>query len=144
MFLYIDLSHKFLAHFFPIFSSLLLFFKNIYADLTTAKATFEVIATTPCCFSLSCKAQSLTAVYPYPFIDMKNLNHCLRSCRNVPCSDVVKVMTSKAAKGKQKIKQSMFLGIWSTVLSDIGSEPSAQVVHPSFVAQSHAKKTQKL
>lgn len=104
MILYIDLSGilKLLAHFLFYIFLPLLFSLKMYTDLNVAKATLEINATTTCCFSLSCKAQSLNEFYQHSLIDMKNLILWVRSCSNVSCADLVRVMTCKAAKESNK------------------------------------------
>lgn len=126
--------HTLLCPSFPSF----LFLLNLSTAINTVRANIAINSDTFLLFFHIMESAELKARYPTLPVDVKESILWFCSCRNVPCSEVVRVMTDKAARRKQSLKKSTFLGSGEAMLSEMDTKQVWQVLPASLDARLYA------
>lgn len=87
---------------------------------------------------------SIEEMFPILPVVLKAYLLFTHSCANVSCSELVRVMTRRAAKRKQLLKKSLFLGGDDALLYELGTEQVSRVLHSMLPVHLYAKKDESI
>lgn len=138
---FVQYSFYFQTVLFHLFIPFSIYLKHVCRCIPVLR--FTSTATASCCFHIMGSAEFEERFPTFP-VHVKELHLLVHNCANAACSKMPIMITCKAARQKQLLIKSMFMGIGDAMLSDMGADHVQQCFAQGFMSDYILKRTPKV